>query len=204
MATFEIQLKDRKIVLDDIIDLSAEQAERILKEAPKKTQSQWLSDEARGVKIPLSDQQISEVLQYRDQFVSGRSVEQLISENRVRFTDHFNRRASLRVDGGRAFPKSETLFGLLGIAINSDDLVKNAEWKGYSRLGYSFEGVYQNEKCVVSVTFESKMILITVTSQAQTPQTTQLGNYITAEKLARIRAMAARYRGDKGENKKGK
>ncbi|WP_378107341.1 hypothetical protein [Cohnella cellulosilytica] len=185
---------DEKILFDDIIDLTPKQIALILKESPKKTQKQWFSEDSKGIKIPLSDKQRTDVLNHRKKLVSGQTKEQLVANKRVRLTEHFIRRVALRIDGSKAFPSKESLYGMIEIAINSKKLAKNAEWKGYGGLSYNFKGAHRGEECTVSVTFENQMILITVFTKEPTPQTTQLGNHISAEKLAQIRAIATQHR----------
>lgn len=188
MASFTIKLKgDTTIVFNDIIDLTDDQIALILSQAEKKTLDEWLDPDTKGVKIPLSPNQRTNVLSHKNKLVDGHTSQTLRSTRRIRFTQHFLDRVALRIDGGAVFPSQQSLTGMVDLVISSNDLEKNAEWRGYGGLSYSFTGEYNGKPCSVAVTFEGHMMLITVTTKGPSPTTTRISNLIPDEKWARIR-----------------
>lgn len=168
IALKEISLKDKKITLEEsIIVLSEKQIEKILNESSLKTSKEW-EKVKRGVKIPLTKDQINEIIAAKDEIVAGLTPRELIDSDLVDMLPHAMKRAIERLEGMEAKKpyelamKRETYEKIAQVLIESSALEDKAEWKGGSYLRYNFKGKVDENELVVSISFEETMLVITV------------------------------------------
>lgn len=184
----KIQLRDTEIVFEDIVELTEEQLQLILSKAKYKTEKQWLNPDTKGVKIRLSPEQKTAVLDYKNQMVNGHTAETLLGHRLLRFTDHGLKRIAARIDRD-AFPSERALLGMANVVIQSQDVENDAEWRGYGSLSYNLNGEYDGKACTVSVVFDGPMLVITVITDEPTPTTYTMSALLPADVMAKLEIM---------------
>lgn len=184
----KIKLRDKEIVFEDIINITEEQTQLILTEAKKKTEKQWLNPDTKGIKVRLSLEQKADVLKYKNQIVDSHTAETLIQDRRLRFTDHGLKRIATRIDRDN-FPSEKSLLGVADVIIHSQDVETDAEWRGYGRLSYNFNGEYEGKACKVTVVFDGPILVITVITDETTPAMYTMSTILPADVMAKLATM---------------
>jgi hypothetical protein len=180
--SFEIPMKDQKINFEDIIDLSEDQVDLIVKAAPGRSMSEWITLEKGCVKIPLEKWQQKTVLAHKGMLVENKDEAKLLKDETVIFTKHAKSRVALRVekvDRNRP-PKPESLLLIIKLVIESEVVDDEAEWKGHTNLVYTLIHEGYGERFKISVTFEKvddeHMKVITVSNEHIDELTEKIGN----------------------------
>lgn len=152
---FEILLADRKIIFQDIIELSEEQQKYILEVSDSKTQDEWFSLDT-GIKIPIDPEQQAEIIEFKNGLVSDKDSRDLIKNDTIIFTRHARERIAVRVDkvSKVAPPSVNSILLVIQLVIDSDAVDEQAEWKGYTNLAYTLCHTEYDERFKVTVSFE--------------------------------------------------
>lgn len=164
----QIPLKDGEIPFEEsIIVLSQKQIDKILNEAKLKTKGEWHNKGTKGVKVPLTQDQIKKVIEVKNEIVEGQTLEELRNSDLIDVLPHAVERAIERLEGqeskGYQEPlRKETYDKILKALIESEVIEKNAEWKGTPYLRYNFVSKVEENDIVISISFEESMLVITV------------------------------------------
>lgn len=179
--SFRVSLRDQILIFEDIIDLSKEQQDHIVKAAQKRTMSEWRNLE-EGIKIPLEHWQREEVLAHKNMLVENKDEEKLLQEETIIFTRHAKARLAMRVDkvDPSRPPKPESLLLIIKLVIESDVVDEDAEWKGHANLVYTLIHNEYRERFRISISFEKiydeNIKVITVSNQHIDELTKKLGD----------------------------
>lgn len=169
--SFTIEMKDRTLVFEDVIDLTEAQRRHIVSSAALRTPLEWRNQKS-GLKIQLQKHQRQRVLAYKNSLVGGHDERSVLREQIIIFTTHAKERIALRVDrvDPRRPPKLESLLFVIKLIIESDAVLEKAEWKGNRNLVYTLYHKGYGETYKVSMSFETigkqHMKVITVSNES--------------------------------------
>ncbi|HEY0827267.1 MAG TPA: hypothetical protein VGE40_04170 [Bacilli bacterium] len=188
----KIHLRNKSIIFDDIIELENDQILSITNVSSLETERQWFNAEPNeAVKILLTKTQKQKVLSEKQKITEGHTVHSLMSAKLIRLTDHAAKRIATRIDGRDpdSAPSVSSILGIIDIILNSEEVETEARWKGHSTLSYSFRGECSGKKCGVSLAFQSGIMIITITTDADENNTTyySLGSLLSSETINKLK-----------------
>lgn len=175
-----INVKNGIVMLEeDSIQIHQHQVDIINKYAIKKTRLGWLSG-SRGIRIPLTPQQQTMILNVKDQVLQLLSPskdprEVLLQRRGFGFAKHAFKRILQRIErlsdediqalgvtDYRYAVYPETLENLVESLIDSQKVQPFAVWKGYPYLNYSFLCYLGDRELDIVVNFELGILIVTL------------------------------------------
>lgn len=136
----------------------------------------------KGIKIPISDEQRTQVIAFKNGLVDGKDKRDLIKDDTIVFTQHARERIAVRVSkvSKDAPPSVESILLVVQLVIDSDVVEKEAEWKGFTNLTYTLYHSKYDELFKVTVSFDTinheKIRVITVSNDHIHKLTTSLAD----------------------------
>lgn len=157
-----IPLKSGQVHFKDIIELDDGQLSKIVQESVKKTKKQWSVAE-NGVPVPLTSEQISDVLDFKNEVVSGLTAEDMIDDDILDVLPHAKKRINYRLEGHDPdTPLNRKKLVKLAQSIIDATEVKGAQWKGRNNLSYRFLSTYNNKSIEIALAFTDAVVIITI------------------------------------------
>lgn len=166
----EIKLKDTKIFMRDLNQLTPSQLSKIRKESENKSLIEWRDRRNKEtVKIQLTRKQKLHLLRTKDYIFRGKTALDILMDEKheiIEFSPHFTKRAAWRIENKDPdSPLSpRTLPAILELVMNAElnDIDDEAEWKGYPTISYNFIGEINDVQVVVAVAFKQKVLFVTL------------------------------------------
>ncbi|KIV52283.1 hypothetical protein AM501_02410 [Aneurinibacillus migulanus] len=165
----EIIFKDGfYIKILDFNQLTQSQIERIRRVASLKTRREWL-EAKEGVKIDLEEEQRSHAIYTKDVCFEGKTAIEVLLSDLVEFKIHASKRTAWRIaNHDPDSPLSiETKLKVIDAIIRSEEVAKQAEWKGYPQLSYNFISDIDGEQVNIVLSFRENICLVTVYGKSQ-------------------------------------
>lgn len=181
-----IRVKDKLVYIEeDNIELHEHQIDLIKKHSRKKTEKGWL-DSSRGIKIKLTPEQQSTIVDVKNQIFeylsSTKDPKEILKQERgFGFSKHAFTRILERVErltedeinelqsrsfGPVIYP--ETLEKIVSSLISTKNVHAEAEWKGYPYLNYKFLCNLDGRELEIVVNFELGVLIITLIMKRDT------------------------------------
>jgi len=172
-------------IKEDSIQLHQHQVDKIRKYAISKTQQGWISS-TRGIKIPLTPQQQTEIVKVKDQVFkflspSKNPKEILLQHKGFGFANHAFERILERIErlseedlealgitDYRYAVHPETLEKVVGSLVDSKKVQTFAEWKGYPYLNFNFLCSFDDRELEIVVNFELGILIVTLIINKET------------------------------------
>lgn len=129
-----IKFKDEvKITFKDIIELNNLQKSMILVKASKQTQKE-IKDEKNGLKIDLEEEQKKEIVSKKEKSFAKMTLLEIYESKVVEFTAHSIDRMIQRYSGNQ----TDAFLAVIDWLKKANEVQKQAEWKGFQALSYTF------------------------------------------------------------------
>lgn len=120
--------------------LTESQRDELINHAKLTTKQEMLDSES-GVKIKMVEEQMEQVVSYKDKLFKGYDGKKALEDDLVEFKEHAFDRIYERFLNSDEMELDELLVKLIDVLINSSQVHDKFEWKGYSSLSFSFRGL---------------------------------------------------------------
>jgi len=155
-----IPLKKDKLYFEDIIKLEKFQLTKIIEVSVTKTAKEW-EDSSQGVKIKLTDNQKTEIMNFKKAIIEGLTPQEFVEEDYLQVLSHAQKRINYRLEGNDSDLGQVENVKIAKAFFDAVE-VKDAEWKGAKRLRYRFKSKYNNKEIELVLIFNNSVVVITI------------------------------------------